>query len=288
MKAASAQLLAFLNAARGGDVAIAMADCYTITLAAGWVGRFTSWDQPITWNGNVFAAGSVLIQGMKLKLATGLEVDRQQITIAAPPGATISGSPWMNAIRAGALDGATIQRDRVFMDPSLAGGIDGVTLFRGRVSTVDQVGRTSAKITVASPLIVLDYDMPRNIFSPTCLHALYDSGCTLNMANFALNSVVGAGSTVVTIMGGGASANHVQGSLVLQSGLNSGIRATVRSVAAGVSWTLMYPLPDPPSTGDAFSVFLGCDHTFGTCGAKFNNQANFRGFPNVPPPVYAL
>ena len=37
-------------------------------------------------------------------------------------------------------------------------------MFQGRVSTVDQVGRTSATLTVASDLVVLDYDMPRNLF----------------------------------------------------------------------------------------------------------------------------
>jgi Uncharacterized conserved protein (DUF2163) len=59
-----------------------------------------------------------------------------------------------------------------------------VTLFKGRVSTIDRVGRTSAQITIASPLVVLDYDMPRNIYSPTCLRTLYHAGCGLNALLF--------------------------------------------------------------------------------------------------------
>ena len=39
-----------------------------------------------------------------------------------------------------------------------------MTLFKGRVSTVDSVGRTQATLTVASDLVILDYDMPRNLF----------------------------------------------------------------------------------------------------------------------------
>jgi hypothetical protein len=41
-------------------------------------------------------------------------------------------------------------------------------------------------------------------------------------------------------------------------------------------------------TGDGFTVYYGCDHTPGTCQSKFNNLANFRGFPSVPPPQMAI
>ncbi len=288
MKTASTALIAFLNAARSGDATVQMADCFTFILANGApAGFFTNWDIDIAWNGQAFLSGLVLVQGLKLKCAVGLEVDRQQITIAAWPGTEITGNPWMNLIREGAFDGATVQRDRVFMSPYLPGGIDGLTLFKGRVATVDSVGRTSAKVTVASPLIVLDYSMPRNIFQPTCLHTLYDSGCTLMADDFSTWGHAGPGSTQTTILGGAASANHVQGSMVINSGLNAGVRATVRAVNPGVSWTLMYPLPSPVA-GDGFTVYFGCDHTFGTCGSRFGNGANFRGFPNVPPPDYAV
>jgi len=54
-----------------------------------------------------------------------------------------------------------------------------------------------------------------------------------------------------------------------------------------VSLSLMYPLPATPAAGDAFTVAFGCDHTRGTCQGRFNNLANFRGFPFVPPPQIA-
>ena len=37
-----------------------------------------------------------------------------------------------------------------------------------------------------------------------------------------------------------------------------------------------------PEPGDTFSVFAGCDKTFATCKAKFDNALNFRGFPHLP------
>ncbi len=63
--------------------------------------------------------------------------------------------------------------------------------------------------------------------------------------------------------------------------------ATVKWAAAGSALALMYPLPFAPATGDAFTVYAGCDHTQGTCQGRFNNLANFRGFPYVPPPQMA-
>jgi uncharacterized phage protein (TIGR02218 family) len=288
MKSASPALIAFLNAARANpDAPIAFADCFTFTLATGMVLTYTNVDQPVVYNGYVFAADGPLVQGLKYRASVGLEVDKQQITIAARPTDLVNGAPFLNAIRDGAFDGAIVQRDRVFMTALGTAPIGGVTLFHGRVSTVDSVGRTSAQITVASDLVVLDYDMPRNLFSPTCLHTLYDSGCGLIAATYATGGTVGAGSTAALINFAGALAIHAQGKILFASGLNANVSATVKSVAAGVSLSLMYPLPSPPAAGDAFTVYAGCDHTRATCSSRFSNLAAFRGFPFVPPPQIA-
>ncbi len=34
--------------------------------------------------------------------------------------------------------------------------------------------------------------------------------------------------------------------------------------------------------GDQFRIVAGCDKQFSTCKEKFDNVANFRGFPHVP------
>jgi uncharacterized phage protein (TIGR02218 family) len=290
MKAISPALRGFLNAARNRDFPLTMANCYSFRLVNGWWYYFTDYDLPIMWQGNTFEAQSVLVEGVKYKIAVGLEVDRQQLTISPAVDTTINGSPWLIALRDGAFDGAFFRRDRVFMDPALPGGMDGLTLFQGRVSTIDKVTRISAQITVASPLVVLDYYMPKNIFSPTCLHVLYDSGCQANKTVFETQTRVGVGSTnrIINCSDGSASTNHVQGAMYFNSGIDAGLRATIKSVNPGVSWELMYPLPEIPQEGDSLLVYFGCDHTPGACQSKFNNIAHFRGFPNVPPPDYAI
>ena len=40
--------------------------------------------------------------------------------------------------------------------------------------------------------------------------------------------------------------------------------------------------------GDEFAVTAGCDKSFATCGAKFANRDNFRGFPHMPGPDAVL
>jgi uncharacterized phage protein (TIGR02218 family) len=288
MKTASSALIAFLNAARANpDAPIAFADCFTFTLSTGSVLTYTNIDEPVVYNGFTFAADGPLVQGLKYKASVGLEVDKQQITVAARPTDLVNGAPFLNALRDGAFDGAIVQRDRVFMTALGGSVVGGVTLFHGRVSTIDNVGRTSATITVASDLVVLDYDMPRNLYSPTCLHTLYDSGCGIPSGTYAANGTVGAGSTTSQIAFAGALASHAQGSIVFTSGVNANLRATVKSVAAGASLNLMYPLPSPPATGDAFTVYAGCDHTRATCQSRFANLGNFRGYPFVPPPEVA-
>ncbi len=288
MKTTTSAVTAAIDAARAAiDAPICFAECFTFTLATGTILTWTNVDQPVTYNGATFSATGPLVQGLKYKGSVGLEVDKQQINIAARPTDLISGSPVLNAIREGAFDGAIVQRDRVFLIAIGGTVIGGVTMFHGRVSTVDSVGRTQAQITVASDLVILDYDMPHNMYSPTCVHVLYDSGCGVIRGTYSASGMVGAGSTMSVINTSVAAAGHAQGSIVFTSGLNANVRATVRSVIAGTSLTLMYPLPDPPSPGDAFTVAFGCDHTRGTCQSKFNNLANFRGFPFVPPPQIA-
>ena len=288
MKATTAAVIAAVNAARSApDAPIAFAECFTFTLATGTILTWTNVDLPVTYNGATFSATGPLVQGLKYKGSVGLEVDKQQITIAARPTDLISGNPVLNAIREGAFDGATVQRDRVFLTAIGATVIGGATLFHGRVSTVDAVGRTSAQITVASDLVILDYDMPRNLYSPTCVHTLYDSGCGVIRGTYSVSGTVGSGSTEGLINASVAAAGHAQGSILFTSGANANVRATVKSVVAGVSLSLMYPLPDPPATGDGFTVAFGCDHTRATCQTKFNNLVNFRGFPFVPPPQIA-
>ncbi len=288
MRTTTPALASFLAAQRAAkDAPLLMADCYTFALRSGLILTITNADVPIAMNGAVFAANSLLVDGLTFKSATGLDVDQQHITVAARSSDTIGGVPFLVALQRGLFDGCGVQRERAFLQSWSAPPLGSVILFKGRVTSIDEIGRTSAEITVASDLVLLDIDMPRNLYQPTCNHTLYDSGCGLVKNAFGAAGTVASGSSATAILWTGASAIFVQGTITFTSGANAGSSANVRNAAPGASLTLAYPLPSAPAAGDAFTVYQGCDHTSATCRAKFNNLANFRGFPFVPPPASA-
>lgn len=71
------------------------------------------------------------------------------------------------------------------------------------------------------------------------------------------------------------------GRLTWTSGENIGDVAHVAQYAPGLV-VLLRPAGLPIAAGDTFSIVAGCDHTVGTCAAKFNNAINFQGEPLLP------
>ena len=116
MKPASSALISYLNDARANpDVPLFMADAFTFTLRSGLVLCYTNVDVTFSYNGNTYLGNSILVDGLKYKAAVGLEVDQQQITVAARSTDTITGgAPFLQALRDGSFDGSEIVRDRVF------------------------------------------------------------------------------------------------------------------------------------------------------------------------------
>ena len=51
---------------------------------------------------------------------------------------------------------------------------------------------------------------------------------------------------------------------------------------SGVTIELWQRMTEAIAEGDNFRIVAGYDKQFSTCRAKFNNVANFRGFPHVP------
>jgi hypothetical protein len=219
MKATTTAVTNLINAARvAGDAPIAFAECFTFTTAIGTIYAWTNVDYPVTYNGLTFLCTGPLVAGLKYKATVGLDVDKQQMTIAARRTDLINGAPFLFALRDGAFDGARIVRYRVFLTKPAGAVIGGVIMFQGKISTVDNVGRTQATVTVASDLVILQYDMPRNLWLPTCVQALYDAGCGIPRGTYATDGTADSGSTSNRILTSVAAAQHTQGSLVWTSG----------------------------------------------------------------------
>ncbi len=74
------------------------------------------------------------------------------------------------------------------------------------------------------------------------------------------------------------------GKLTFTSGANFGLGIEVKTHKndSGVGLVLWQAMPQPIAAGDGFIVTAGCDKRFSTCGNRFNNTVNFRGFPQIP------
>ena len=266
-----------------------MADLYTFTLSNGTVLRYTNWDGNLTVpyvGGNVFSSAGPGLQRGKTRTVIGVEVDKLVVNFLLNSSVLINRLPVAQFAAQGGFDGARLQLWRTFMP---VGGTTGDTSagyliqFVGRIGEV-QPSRSAAQVDVNSDLELLNIMLPRNLYQVTCVHSLFDAGCGLSKAAFASASSALAGSTAMLLNCGLAQAATFfdQGMVTFTGGANTGISRTIKGYMPGAV-TLAYPLPNVPQAGDTFNAYPGCDKLQATCSSsKFNNLANFRGFPYIP------
>ena len=291
MKTASTALINFLNAARAApDAPIAFADCFTFTLSTGTVLTYTNVDQPIVYNGFTFAADGPLVQGLKYKASVGSRKSTSNRS-RSRRGRPISSTARHSSTRCATapLDGATVQRDRVFMSALGQTPVGGVTLFHGRVSTVDhgRAHQRDADHRVRPRRARLRHAAGTSIRRPACTRfTIRAAASCAEPTPRAGRSARGSTSSLINFSG--ALASHSQGSIVFTSGVNANMRATgqerrrrrLADADLSVADRLARRATPSPSMRAATTRAA-------TCQSQFNNLANFRGFPFVPPPQIA-
>jgi uncharacterized phage protein (TIGR02218 family) len=280
MRSASTPLINYLNAGR----VFRMADLYTFALVGGTVLRYTDADIDLAYQGDTFSR--FLISRTKTKASIGVEVDEVTVTVSASTSDLINGMPWMAAVSSGALDGALITVQRIFMPTWGDTSLGALMMFGGRTSDVN-IGRSEAQISIKSELELFNTELPRDLYQSGCLNTLYDNGCTVNKASAAVTGTVisTTGSTITTSLGN-PSGYFALGSIRFDSGANINASRSVRAFNAGI-FTLSAEFDTLPSPGDAFTAWPGCDKVMATCDTKFSNLDNFRGYPFVPDPETA-
>lgn len=250
---------------------------------------YTDADQNLTYDGNTYLCTHPAVSRTGTKCSLDLSVDTVEVSIFGAATDLVLGVPFPQFALNGGFDGATVSIDRCFMATYGDTSAGVVNLFFGNVSEV-KPSRSAVVLTVSSQLELLNLDMPRNLLSPGCIHALFDTGRTLTQANYAEYDCVSTGFTLTVNSTGiqPASGYVTRGTILFTSGPNAGASATIKQhvLTNGVNtFSLMAPLTAAPAAGDNFTVFPGCDKTMATCQSGFNNLANFRGWPFVPSPT---
>lgn len=281
MKSANPDLIALLNSSNQFQIA----DLYTLMLIGGGVYYYTSWDVDVVYDGHTFSSVGALFERSKVRIVLGIEVDEMDLTVFASPTLLINGVPFLQAVRRGDLDGASVRLDRAFMSapPAVVGAL---YQFGGNVSSV-RAGRSNAQFKIKSNLELLNVQMPRNTYQPGCMHTLWDADCGLNKAAFKVSSAA-SGSTASAIIAALAQSDgwFSLGTVTFTGGANSGLTRTIKRHESG-ALHLILPLPVAPAPGDTFDCYPGCDKQQATCTTKLNNLIHFRGMPYVPTPETA-
>ena len=143
---------------------------------------------------------------------------------------------------------------------------------------------THAELHIASLQNLMRRPMLRVVGGTQCNHALYDTGCTVKMADYktvcAITAVVGravivdavVGDSVPTLLAGGSYAGGI---------LEYGKQKWFIERNAQENLILMTPVPDT-LLGATVNIYKGCSRHYDVCKNRFNNTINFGGFPKWP------
>lgn len=256
-----------------------VADLVTLTIGASSY-RWTTSDTDIVHGGNTYAASGPIIGEGTARLSSTLEVDSLDLDLGTGGGVPISGKALALACVDGALDGAEITVDRVYMPTWGDTSLGLRRIFKGRVAGVEPTS-TGAQVTIKSALEGLNFRIPRRPIEPSCPLALYSAECGASKAANTTATTIAAGSTrlvvnVASAPGGIDATWWVEGT----SGANAGQKRQIASVAS-LALTLDAPLPYLPSTGDGIAIVKGCARDRTAC-VGFGNLANYQGFADAP------
>ncbi len=283
MKSASAGLIAFLNSGQQ----FCVADLYEITPVGGTTQYFNNSDIDLIWNGHTYTSKQALIKHSKISNKIGLEVDETDIEITPQATDLFAGVTWKTAARRGMLDSAYIVIRTAIMPTWGDTSLGPVHRFEGKFGPLD-FDDLSIFATARSIAEALNISLPRNVYQPSCVHTLFDSGCGLNSLAFLTAYTVdtSAGTptkTLIPISSSLIPAPYWElGAMQFTSGINNGVRRAIKLNRTLQQIVVTPPLPNVPTNGDSLVLVPGCDRLQSTCDSKFSNKDRFRGYPYIP------
>lgn len=274
MKDLNPALLAHL---RAGTTTLAW--CWRLTRNDGVVLGFTDHNRLLVFDGTAFESESGLIPS-EIRSSSDLAVDAQDAS-----GVLTSDRITETDIRDGRWDNAQVEVWRV----NWADTSQRVMMRRGAIGQIRR-GRLAFVAEMRSLAHALGQTTGWT-FQATCDAALGDTRCGIGLdtpayrGSAVVANVLREGSFHAAGLGGFADSWFTGGTLSWASGTNVGRIAEVMLHARTgglVTITLLEVPVRPVVATDAFTIRAGCDKRAETCGGKFGNIANFRGFPHIP------
>ena len=192
-------------------------------------------------------------------------------------------TPFLDLFRAATPSGVvslTVRRVH-----RLDGDVEIITVWKGRVLNINWVG-SEAQLSCQSIRSGFQRFALRRQFQFGCAHVLYGTGCEVDKTLFDLSGAVTAVSGVtISISGVSAfAAGYFAGGYVeySNSALITPERRMIKSNPGGSNAIILVSPPLNLLVGSTAVAYPGCDHSLATCHSKFDNSANYGGFPHTP------
>lgn len=255
--------------------------------------RFTSGDQTIVANGYIYLAGGQTgpyfdRQDNKAKShwKIGVEVDTMIFDLI-PGNYVLFGTSMQQCVKYGLFDGAEVTIERAYM-PTYGNTAAGtIVTFVGRVAEV-QSYRSIITFNINSHLELLNLQMPRMLYMSGCRYNLGDPGCGITLSSFSTTGTISSGSTNhqinCSISGTFPTGAFNLGKIVMTSGFLNGLAQTITSLNYGTpnTMSLMGYFPVAPNSGDTFTIYYGCDKSFGpTVSVTGNTNGSSAAITNL-------
>ncbi|WP_455272244.1 DUF2163 domain-containing protein [Rhizobium herbae] len=273
-----------LAAHLAGD-ATTMCHCWRVTRRDGVVLGFTEHDHDLSFGGTDFWAASGF-QATDSEAASALSVEAGEVA-GGFSNAAISEAD----VIAGRYDGAKVEVFQVnWQAPD-----ERILL---RVQEIGDVVRAGGAFRAELRRLTHRLDQAQGrIYGRRCDAVLGDGRCGVDLSSPAyrgsgtIAAVLGETQIRVSGLDAAAAGFYRYGVLRFADGANAGHSSDIedhRKDGDDITLSLWLPPPLPFAVGDAFTVTVGCDKSFGTCGEKFANRLNFQGFPHMPGTDFAL
>ena len=253
--------------------------CWRISRRDGVTLGFTDHDAVLTFDGTDFEPESGFAAS-EVRSGSDLSVDAQDAE-----GVLTSDRITETDIIDGRWDAAQVELWRV----NWADTSQRVLMRRGAVGQIRR-GRMAFVAEVRSLAHVLGQTVGRT-FQSSCDAALGDARCGINLDNVAFKGIAAVTDLlrdrafIATGLLAFAAGWFTSGTITWTSGADAGrvTEVLAHDLSSGIATLTLLEAPVRPfAEGDSFIARAGCDKRMATCGAKFANVANFRGFPNIP------
>ena len=262
-----------------GQTATTVCHAWRLTRTDGLVLGFTEHDRDLEFDGTMFSAATGFRAG-EVESGLGLEADAANVA-----GAFSAAAISADDLALGRYDGARVETFLVnWQSPA-----DHVLLSTRELGEVRTAGPAFA-VELRSLAARLDQPQGR-LYGSRCDADLGDGRCGKDIAAppYRLSGAIVAVTDEMTLVASGLEERPAgwfgNGRVRFLTGLLSGLTTDISAhanEAGGVRLELWSPMARLPAPGDQIEVTAGCDKSFETCRAKFDNILNFQGFPFLP------